>query len=472
MNSDVHAQFRPLKEKLVDYKDEIIADSFPLLFPFGYTGLSVDEAIQKYNKENEKSPIIRKRKDVFRGYLLHQKPAMHEPIFNLILSNLLMKETIFQQTQIRCNIRSWDDTQMGTKYGKMTGPQLLQAISDSRNHLAAQFSNKAENQFLQSIHTVCGKLPHSNEAALEARRIYFSFLMKFGLPAIFLTVTPDDTRNFRIVLYSLTGKEKAKPFYNVDDFTDSDIVNKFKIRQHSRLNYPGLCAEEYERIIKLIIKHFFNWNTETKSRNGIGLFGEVEAWCLATEEQARKTLHGHFLLFIKDWSKIWPVLQTKKEQDKISKRQYDQAAKESIHYFDNICSAQLFSDFEQNKPLSNGPVFSHNECTTKHLRNGYQTFYNIVPVSDQTIRNMRNKQLCDKLGGIIASCSKCKQTFAINDIVTTALNTHICGSIYDPNEMNGKITFPEEAVKRLDWYIYEIQKDLDWFNDSDEKKRH
>ena len=36
-NSELHS--RPLREHLADYKDDTIADAFPLLFPFGYTRL-------------------------------------------------------------------------------------------------------------------------------------------------------------------------------------------------------------------------------------------------------------------------------------------------------------------------------------------------------------------------------------------------------------------------------------------------
>ena len=36
-NFELHS--RPLWERLADYKDDTIADAFPLLFPFGYTRL-------------------------------------------------------------------------------------------------------------------------------------------------------------------------------------------------------------------------------------------------------------------------------------------------------------------------------------------------------------------------------------------------------------------------------------------------
>ena len=42
-NSELHS--RPSQECLPDYKDDTIADVFPLLFPFGYTGLREDPVV-------------------------------------------------------------------------------------------------------------------------------------------------------------------------------------------------------------------------------------------------------------------------------------------------------------------------------------------------------------------------------------------------------------------------------------------
>jgi hypothetical protein len=114
-----------------------------------------------------------------------------------------MKDTIFLQTKMFCNVKSSATTAMGEKYGTMSPDKLEKAIQDDGQNRSCQYSNTAEHQFLQSINSGCGKLPHSNKACVEARRLYFSFLMKFGIPAVFLTITPDDLRNFRIIVYSL-----------------------------------------------------------------------------------------------------------------------------------------------------------------------------------------------------------------------------------------------------------------------------
>jgi hypothetical protein len=126
-----------------------------------------------------------------------------------------MSDTIFKQAQVQCNIKSTENMAMGEKYGTMSADKLEKAIQDSRQNRKTQYSASPEHQFLGSIKSTCGRLPHSNEACSDARRIYFSFLIKFGIPAIFLTITPDDLRNFRIVVYSLSP-HKLTAFGEVD----------------------------------------------------------------------------------------------------------------------------------------------------------------------------------------------------------------------------------------------------------------
>ena len=88
--------------------------------------------------------------------------------------------------------------------------------------------------------------------------------MHFGLPAVFLTITTDDQRNYCIVLYALSEASRATlPNVEMNNMNDDEIIAEFKIRQRCRTSNPGLCAEEYHRIMTLVIKHLFQWN-ETK----------------------------------------------------------------------------------------------------------------------------------------------------------------------------------------------------------------
>ena len=221
----------------------------------------------------------------------------------------------------------------------MTSQQLENAIHHARQRDTLQFSRNTKNRFLGSTQAACTSIPHSNEAAIQVRKIHFSFLMAFGLPAIFLTITPDDLRSFGIVLHSCEGVEK--PFGDCDptDFSDADILADFKVRTRTRTDCPGLCAEECGRIVHLVIEHLFNWDMENQKSNGVGLFAEITAWCLATEEQARKNLHGHFLLFVKNWKMHLDVLQQKKDDILKSGLSHQDAKGSMLKLFGRVCSA-------------------------------------------------------------------------------------------------------------------------------------
>lgn len=465
-NSELHA--RPLAEQLDDYKDDTLALAFPLQFPYGFTGLPADPAVIKLSKlKGKRNLLSRNCMGVYQKYLQHRKTCFHSAMFNLIVENLIMKQSIFNSTRMYCNIKCSNGSTMGEKYGAMTANHLQRAIHHARQNLSVQHSAAAENQFLKSIRASCSKLPHSNESAEDARKIYFSFLMAFGLPAIFLTITPDDLRNFRIIVYSCVNvEEKIYGDYKPSDFSDKDILKDFTIRRTARFDHPGLCAEEYNRIIQLVIKHLFNWDIEKQESKGLGIFGELLAWCLATEEQGRKNLHGHFLLFIKNWQKILKLLQMQAHDKQGSGLSYPRAVREAKAFYDSVCSARLFQDFGVGRAVQ-GAVFSHDPCrnvrtsTTKKMR------FTVKPVDDQALREMRHKVLCHEHNGKIATCAKCSRDFTVNEIIETALNTHLAKpSNIDRSRKTISFQFPEgNNQKRLDRLVYELQKNFDWLDD-------
>ena len=448
-NSALHA--RPLAEKLADYEGDTIAQAFPLLFPYGHSGLPDDKAVEEMSKKlsRNKKHMSRNRLAILRKFLQHGNRNFHIPLFNLIVENLIMKESIFQSTRMYCNIQANQESKMGEKFGAMTARQLNKAIEDVQGNRSVQHSSAAEHQFLKSIRASCANLPHSNEASMEARRIYFSFLAAFGLPAVFLTVTPDDLRNFRIVVYALTGKEYDYGNIDVNKLDDETILADFKVREQTRINYPGLCAEEYARIVDLVIKHVFNWSEEERKSKDIGLFGEISAFCLATEEQGRKSLHGHFLAWVKGWGDLLPALQRRQRYNKDFS--FNCTTKNAKEFYENACSAELFSDFAPAiGHLSEQPVFFHEKCRSE--RRPKEMRFTAKSVSDQVLREMRHQKHWRKYNGVIANCGKCDKPFSIQDIVSTALTTHI-----GKGEIN--YSYPDYK-KRLDRQVYEMQKDF------------
>ena len=450
-SSELHS--RPQKDRIADYKDDTLADAFPLQFPFGFTGLAEDPVNIQTSRAKG-----RYRNDVLRKYLMHRNPDFHTAMFILIVDNILLKAKIFQQGKIQCNSTSNEYSKMGEQYGNMTSEDLITAIGHVRNKIGIQYSASPPSKFLRSLKASCSNLPHTNEATAEARQTYFAMLMKFGLPAIFLTVTPDDIRNFRIMVYSLVGKEGeyVSGFGDKPHPGDAEILADFKYRQAARVQYPGLCAVEYNRIVTNVIRNLFNWDVEKQQSTGTGLFGTILGYALATEEQGRKTLHGHFLVFVKDWKEVLNVLQTKLKKPT---PWYQTNLSRAKNFYRNACSARLFEDFEPGQTLDVVPVFYHSNCRGQRSRKKARIKYTVEKVSDQIIMEMRHKQLWKVHGGLVAICDKatCSKHFFINEIVSNALGVHF-GSAGEP------FTFPDGDIKRLDRIVYEMQKDFQWIN--------
>ena len=134
----------------------------------------------------------------------------------------------------------------------------------------------------------------------------------------------------------------------------------------------------------------FNWDSKTQTSKGVGIFGELLAWCLATEEQGRKSLHGHYLVFIKNWNQIMNRLQRVKNQTNLpDPLPYHHASRDALALFANACSSRLYSDFDPGGPLDMEPPFSHKACRIDQQKR--KMLYAVQPVPDQTIHEMCHK---------------------------------------------------------------------------------
>ena len=145
---------------------------------------------------------------------------------------------------------------------------------------------------------------------MAARMKLFALWHLFGCPAIFFTITPCDESSFRVRLYATCSKHRIP---TVEDFLDEEnCLMDLALRRKVRLSNPGACALEYESVMQVVIEVLIGWDKNRgQSRNGI--FGEVQAWSNACEEQSRFTLHGHMWIWIKNLNKLHELLFHEKE---------------------------------------------------------------------------------------------------------------------------------------------------------------
>ena len=123
----------------------------------------------------------------------------------------------------------------------------------------------------------------------------------FGPPAVFKTMSPDEQDNMRVKLYAITGEHKIP---TTKDMMDEEMCFlDLTLRKKVRSKFPGACAIEFQNIMDIVTKVLIGWDKQ-KAEGSNGVYGIPLAYGAGVEEQARKSLHAHFCVWIKYFN-LW-----------------------------------------------------------------------------------------------------------------------------------------------------------------------
>lgn len=387
---------RPTQNRLKDYEGDALLKAFPLQFPFGY-GIPPPTAKQK-SPNNGMSKL---------AYLQHMQmlstPAMHRGDFVLVMHNMYERQRAVSLAYLRCKHKV-GDTAIASHFADMTLSQLQASINRRQSDMPVH--DPVSRQFLQSVDATCKSLGHTNEAAKRARLSMFANIVRFGPGSLFLTVTPDDGNCFRIQIYA--NHQIYEP-PNVDDPSDA-ITADFDMSIHVREQYPGLCAFDFNQITELLIEHILGWDAETHaSKADGGMFGRLNTYTCAVEEQGRKTLHGHWILWVQEWSDLMKRLHSSNMNTR------DSAVRDLTKYIDSIMSTKLFGGLNA-RTL---PTAHEHVCNTDDEVSRDKP----MDCTNQDLRNLRYKHGDTSFGGgSIAQCESCKKSFTSKEMYENMLN--------------------------------------------------
>ena len=97
-----------------------------------------------------------------------------------------------------------------------------------------------------------------------------------------------------------------------------------------RLMYPGLCALNFEILLEIVLDKIVGENDLR-----LGIFGTLAAYGLAVEEQGRKTLHCHIIVYTTDWNQLLRGLHSC--NDRVRKS----SEKKIVEFVDSVLSTEL-----------------------------------------------------------------------------------------------------------------------------------
>lgn len=390
-----HMISRPTPNSVRLYEGTNLLKCFPLQFPYG-TGA-----------RKEKVDILSYVKYIVDISI----PSFQLGSFILPVFNLYAKTEAVRRASMRCKYKISETMNTGDVINQITTDELEDRISNLENKRRG--GDRNTQRLIDSVYAISKKLPFTDEAASEERRKLFSMCTKFGLPSIFFTVTPDDLDNFRIRVYSC-GSEEDCPIsiHSNDDEIDNYLDECAEIR----VKYPGYCAHDFDSILKIVIEHVIGWDLKSGTgKVNTGAFGDCEAWYTPVEEQGRKTLHSHFLIWIKGWSSILKGLYS------VDMEHRETAAAELSAYADHVVSTRCFGIEERSNHITSclGDAAVKHDCEKPEMK----------PCSRQKLRNMRYK-FCERTKKETAttSCDCCKVQFTNEELVCNVMEA-ICNKL-------------------------------------------
>ena len=154
---------------------------------------------------------------------------------------------------------------------------------------------------------------------------------------------------------------------NIDNLSAEELSRNNIKRATFRIKYPGYGAYDFENVVKIVIDKVFGWNTKTgEAHSEGGFFGKVLAFAGAIEEQGRKSLHGHWAIYLEGWQEVLKVLSSWES----SSDEQDSVQKQIEAWFDCIGSTELIPDEFSSQMYYGGYHKKKRVTSSKYDRSG------------------------------------------------------------------------------------------------------
>ena len=297
---------KPSSTIMRDYVDANLCKAFPKTFPYG-TGW-------KEGKEGD----YRTGTGYMRFLLSLSNPEFHTPSFVTVIYNMHEIYKMVRYSYL------WTSHAQRISIGQINNEQVATAIERYHDD---ELGNDPADVFLKKLHATTGSMSHTKQAAVKARQNMFAFIAKYGLPAIMFTISPDDVMSFRIKIMSTLEKKGCQepPSENANH----QSMELFAIDcAERRTAFPSLSAMDFENILAITIHELMGWDVnKRKNIPDKGIFGDLDCYTYAVEEQGRGTLHAHFLLWVSGWTDIMDGLAQMSTRNYFERRIRDYAAK-------------------------------------------------------------------------------------------------------------------------------------------------
>ena len=433
-NYDVHFKAELEREFVKGKEGDQLILACPLQFPYGVGGMDETRELAD-GRLTSKVDLS----EYLKHLSLKSQREFQTPLFQLVSYSMLSRSRLLRSANLQLK-RKVDAKQLAKRFDAQ---DLSKAIKARR--CRKKWGKKISQDLLDAVDATARDLPHTNEASKKVRSSMEAMHHHFGMGSVFLTVTFDDENS---LLMQILSDIRVDNNEEVDDLSDEELKKRAKKRSSLRIEFPGIAALNFEMMMDILVDEVIGWDTDGNCPNGKdGLFGKVKAMAYAVEEQGRKTLHAHFIIWIEEYDELQKMMFF---GDSVTKRDANSTA---MQYFDHLASTEMLPNDKRELQKA----FDHEGCSVDHHKNR-----DLPTVPDeQGLRDLRHKLGYEFHKGEFASCPHCEKKWTYEELMTTFLQNarNLTDTVTPiPQGVEAEATQPKVSKARLYAKCVEYQK--------------
>jgi len=235
-------------------------------------------------------------------------------VFSFLVFNMMVKWKNRNVSMLSVTKKNFPDVERIIRL--LTAERLKKAKEDLK--VSGKSTDEAVNKLLSSLSLYGLRQPMSREDRLSMRRKIKSLIIRYGIPAIWFTLNPNDITNpvkLRLAAYRTREPEEAEAF-----LTNLDLMYK---RARLAISDPISSAIFFHREISMFFEHYVQTGKES-------VFGRINHYFGAVETNERGALHVHGLLWLQGNMNLSSLLKDVVKDDQAA---YREAV---IQYVDNV----------------------------------------------------------------------------------------------------------------------------------------
>lgn len=315
------------------------AKTFPTLLPLGQGGpRQAEEGVMHpegnrsagHNTEAAVESVVASRNMSLERWAelvlgRHGGRFATHPVFAFLVFNMGVRSK--NRRVSMASVRKKDFPEVERIVRSLTVPRLEKA--EAELEASGKTADEGVNQLLRSLSLYGYRQPMSRESRLTMRRKIKSLIVRYGIPAIWFTLNPNDITNpvkLRLAAYRMRDADEAEAF-----LSSLDQVYK---RARLAVSDPLSSAIFFHREISLFFKHYVRVGEDS-------VFGRVSQYFGAVETNERGALHLHGLLWLQGNMHLSSLLGDVQKDDQVAYRDRVTEYIDSIFTEVRVCCSPL-----------------------------------------------------------------------------------------------------------------------------------